>query len=99
MSSVVFALFLALGRFAVAEHNFKPPAGYVPDAATAIKIAEAVWLPIYGENVLKKKPFKARLEKDVWIVEGSLPKPGPGGVPVAEISKETGQILRVSHGQ
>lgn len=28
--------------------------GFVPAAETAVKIAEAVWLPIYGESVLKK---------------------------------------------
>jgi hypothetical protein len=26
------------------EHNYCPPAGYVPDAETAMNIAEAVWL-------------------------------------------------------
>jgi len=33
--------------------TYKPPKGYVPDAATAIKIAEAVWILIYGEETLK----------------------------------------------
>jgi hypothetical protein len=28
------------------EHNYRPEAGYVPDAETAMRIAEAVWLPI-----------------------------------------------------
>jgi hypothetical protein len=31
-------------------HNYKPAQGYVPDAATAIKIAVAVWEPIYGQE-------------------------------------------------
>jgi len=81
------------------EHNYRPEAGYVPDAETAMKIAEAVWLPIYGERVLEKKPWRARLENDAWIVEGSLPGMSPGGVPVVQISKRTGEILRVSHGK
>jgi hypothetical protein len=80
------------------EHNYRPEAGYVPDAETAMKIAEAVWLPIYGATVLEKKPWRARLENDVWVVEGSLPELMAGGVPVAKISKRTGEILRVSHG-
>src|SRR5262249_7899264 len=33
----------------------RPKEGYVPDAATAIKIAEAVWIPIYGEETLKNE--------------------------------------------
>jgi NTF2 fold immunity protein len=81
------------------EHNYRPDAGYVPDAETAMKIAEAVWLAIYGAVVLEKRPWCACLENDVWVVEGSLPRPMPGGVPLAKISKRTGEILRVSHGK
>jgi len=80
-------------------HNYRPEAGYVPDAETAMKIAEAVWLPIYGPGVLEKKPWRARLVDDVWVVEGSLPRVMPGGVPTATISKRTGEVLRVSHGK
>jgi hypothetical protein len=80
------------------EHNFRPEAGYVPDAETAIKIAEAVWLPIYGIGVLQKRPMHARLVDDVWVVEGTMAEVVPGGVPIARISKQTGEILRVSHG-
>ena len=45
---------------------------YVPDEVTAIKIAEAVWLPIYGKEILEKqKPFKAVLVQDsIWCVSG-----------------------------
>lgn len=77
-----------------------PEAGFVPDAATAIRIAEAVWLPIYGETVLTEKPFEARLiGKGVWVVQGSLPKGMKGGVPYIEISKRDGRILEVTHGK
>ena len=86
------------------EHNFRPEAGYVPDAETAMTIAEAVWLPIYGTRVLEKRPLRARLVDDVWVVEGSLPRPPDGtvwagGVPLAHISKRTDEILRISHGK
>ena len=82
------------------KHNYLPANGYVPDAKTAIKIAVAVWSPIYGEKQIQnKKPYKARLNKDIWIVDGSLPKGSPGGVPEAEISKQDGRIIRISHGK
>jgi hypothetical protein len=82
------------------KHNVIPKNGYVPDAKTAIRIAVAVWSPIYGEKHIQgKKPFKAKLHKGVWIVEGSLPKGWIGGVPVAEIAKKDGRIIRVSHGK
>jgi len=82
------------------KHNYKPSAGYVPNAATAIKIAVAVWEPIYGvEQIARERPYRVLLKKDVWIVEGSLPEDLNGGIAVAEISKDSGKILRVSHGK
>jgi hypothetical protein len=82
-------------------HNYKPTQGYVPDAATAIKIAVAVWEPIYGqEKISQEKPYKAVLVSGIWIVEGTLPKQyNLGGVAVAEIAKDDGRVLRVSHGK
>lgn len=81
------------------KHSYIPSEGYVSNAETAEKIAEAIWLQIYGKDILKKKPFKAKLENEIWTVEGSLPEGQVGGVPVIEISKKTGEIHRVSHGK
>jgi hypothetical protein len=82
------------------KHNFKPLAGYVPDQETAIKIAVAVWSPIYGkEKIEKEKPYKATLTKGIWYVNGSLPKDWIGGVAEAEIAKDDGRIIRISHGK
>lgn len=81
-------------------HNYMPPSGYVPDAQTAIRIAEAVWEPIYGkEKIASERPFRATLKNGVWIVEGSLPSGMTGGVAIAEISKKDAKVLRVSHGK
>jgi DNA-binding XRE family transcriptional regulator len=72
---------------------------YVPNKETAIKIAEAIWLPIYGNNIYRKKPFVAKLRADnVWIVEGTL-KEQKGGVPYIEIRKNDCKILKVTHGK
>lgn len=83
------------------QHSFRPPQGYVPDAATAIKIAVAVWEPIYGvEQISKQIPYTAVLANGVWKVQGTLPKQYTrGGVAEAEISKDDGKIVRVSHGK
>ena len=80
---------------------FKPKDGFVPTKEVAIKIAVAVWEPIYGaEHIAAEKPYQARLANGVWIVEGSLPQgPIAGGVAEARISKDDGRILSVSHGQ
>jgi hypothetical protein len=71
--------------------------GFVPNQETAIKIAEAIWLPIYGKEIYSKKPFKVTLQNDsIWIVEGTLNR-GKGGVPYIEIQKKDCKILKVIH--
>ncbi|GLI36910.1 hypothetical protein KI811_14825 [Geobacter hydrogenophilus] len=103
MLSLLMALTVPAGVLQAEEgtkHNYKPANGYVPDRETAIAIAVAVWNPIYGkENIEKKKPFKATLKEGIWYVTGSLPFGRVGGVPEAEISKDDGRILRISHGK
>ena len=83
------------------KYNYKPKEGYIPNEETAIKIAVAVWIPIYGkETIEKEKPYKAVLKDEIWYVEGSLEeKYELGGVAEAEISKDDGRIIRVSHGE
>ena len=95
--------FIAGSLFAADEpkHNAMPrKAGVVPDEATAIKIAVAVWEPIYGaDKIAAEKPFRATLAQGVWTVQGFLPKGWVGGVALAEISKADGRIIRISHGK
>jgi hypothetical protein len=72
----------------------------VPDANTAIAIAVAVWLPIYGEKQINsQRPFHAELKNNQWTVTGSLPHDAIGGVATAIISKIDGRIIEVYHGQ
>lgn len=102
---VVFFFFIATLLRAQLEHSVIPKEGFVPDRETAIKIAEAVWTPIYGaEKISQEKPFVAELRNGVWIVSGTLPSAPPaltrkGGVATIEIAKRDGRILAVSHGK
>ena len=75
-----------------------PGVGYVPDKETAIKIAEAVWYPIYGE-LLHERPFQARLDEDgIWMVWGTKhPRTAKGGVANVRLRKADGCILEVWH--
>lgn len=78
----------------------EPQRSYVPNAECAIKIAEAIWLPIYGKGIYDSKPFTAVLKGDsVWVVEGTLPKRMLGGTPYIEIQKSDCKILKVTHGK
>jgi hypothetical protein len=104
LSLVILVLFASFVSAETEKHSYKPEKGYVPDAATAIKIAEAILVPIYGEKVInEEKPFKAGLKDGIWTVEGTMHTPEGqitlGGVAVIEISRTDGAILRVSHGQ
>jgi hypothetical protein len=97
--SVMLALGFVILSFAD-KKNFHPKNGYVPDSETAITIAVAVWAPIYGrDQIEKEKPYHAVLRSGTWTVTGSLPENADGGVAEADISKETGCILRIIHGQ
>ncbi len=89
--------------------GYKPKGGYVPDKATAIKIAEAVLIPVYGEKQIQsEQPFSATLKGDVWIVRGTLRCPDgkggmttecDGGVAMVRISKSDARILYMTHGK
>ena len=100
MRSEVAICSISVAFAAEPKHTYTPPAGYVPDAATAIKIAVAVWEPIYGvSQIADEKPYHATLQGGVWTVTGSLPEGMNGGVALAEISKGDGRIMRISHGK
>jgi len=78
----------------------KPIIKNVPDKKTAIKIAVAVWNPIYGKETIKnEKPYNAVLLDGIWYVTGSLPKRWKGGVAEMKIIKENGKIIKISHGK
>jgi hypothetical protein len=84
-----------------------PAEGYVPDEKTAVAIAEAVLIPVYGEKkILSERPFKAVLDGEIWTVGGTLHcddgKGGTtthcvGGTAEVRISKKDGRILRMMH--
>jgi hypothetical protein len=99
-----FLAALFLGVVCSFAQSDLPKNGYVPNEATAVRIAEAVFIPIYGEkHVFSERPFQAKLKGDIWTVKGSLPKPPKpgdivvGGTMVAEIERTTGRIQAVYH--
>jgi hypothetical protein len=88
----------------VVNHSYMPSDGYVPDEATAIAIAEAILVPIYGAGSIdNQKPFSVSLDKDIWTVMGQLQKrPNRlrvGGVFQMQISKTDARVKSVTHGR
>ena len=81
--------------------GYVPPNGFVPDSGTAVRVAVAVWIPIYGASQIRsEQPYVATLKDGVWTVTGTLPRQyNLGGVAMARISKRDGRILFVLHGR
>ncbi len=76
-----------------------PERGFVPDEKTAIKIAEAILAPIYGDQqVAGERPFHAVLVGGIWSVEGTLHS-DLGGVATVRLRRKDGAILSVIHGK
>ena len=72
--------------------------GYVPDQATAIRIATAILIPIYGKRIEEgEKPWRAGLKGDVWTVVGTFNGRGEGGEAIVQLSKSNGAVLFVTH--
>ena len=68
----------------------------VPNEETAKRIAEAVWIPIFGRNVVEgQKPFQTELEVPVWTVRGTVSERGDREQLVARISMLTAEILDI----
>lgn len=86
------------------EFQTKPVNGYVPDTTTAVRIAEAVLIPIYGtKQIAYEKPFHATLSGDVWTISGTLhckttaKSVCVGGTAIVQLSKITGEVLLLGH--
>ena len=87
--------------------GYRPKEGYVPDAATAVRMAEAVLAPVYGEKQIESEgPFTAKLKDDAWTISGTLCCPDgkgdittrcAGGVAVVEISKTDARVITMIH--
>jgi hypothetical protein len=97
--TMTFGVCIAVA-FADDPAGFIPKDGFVPDEATAIKIAVAVLEPIYGRDKIDgEKPFKAKLDSGTWTVVGSIDKGHVGGVALVKISKRDARVLSVTHGR
>lgn len=68
----------------------------MPNAETAVKIGEAVLIPVYSEKEIRdEQPVKATRQGDLWTVAGTQNCGAPhcvGGGVVVKISKTSGQI-------
>jgi hypothetical protein len=80
----------------------------VPDAATAVKVAEKALASVYGKKKIEaEEPFEASLSGGIWHVAGthycgkdrSLKGVCLGGVAMADIRQRDGRVLKTGHGK
>ena len=64
---------------------------------TARAIAEAIGRQLYGDVISGQVPLGARLEQDIWIVDGVLDKDELGGVLHVEINAYSYCVTAVTH--
>ncbi len=73
------------------------------DETSAVKIAEVIFVKVYGAKVLSQKPWKAKLEKDdtIFHIEGTfnLPKDTYGGVAEIWIKRSNAEVVSIMHGK
>lgn len=75
------------------------PNGLVSDQKTAIAIAEAVLLHMYGEKAIREqRPYVVKHVRDKWIINGAPPTRGfAGGSFHVVISQRDGRVLEITH--
>ena len=73
------------------------------DEASAVKIAEVIFVKVYGEDVLSQRPWKVRLEADdsIFHIEGTLDtsKEARGGVGEIKIKRSNAEVVSMMHGK
>ena len=82
----------------------------VPDAATALSIAEPALIKVYGKRQIDyERPLTAALDDGIWNVYGTLCCPDRkgrrtcetgkclGGVAAVKVRQSDGKILSISH--
>ncbi len=77
-----------------------PEVDVVPDAKTAVDISIVILKRIYGDQEIEKqKPFKATLDRGVWVVEGFFPSDGKsvGGSAYIGIRQKDGKVVFWNH--
>jgi hypothetical protein len=103
-------LFIAFTMIAPSLRSQSATGVAVPDAATALKIAEPAFVKTYGKRQIDyERPLTAKLDHGVWSIYGTLCCPDrngqrtceegrcDGGVAVLKLRQRDGEILSIQH--
>jgi NTF2 fold immunity protein len=80
---------------------FECNGGVVADEETAIRIAEAILSPVYGEKAIREQqPYQVTLKDGKWTVDGTAAPPGHfGGRFHIVILQVDGRVLEIGYGR
>lgn len=53
----------------------------------------------FSNNFEQCRPYRAQFGEGIWHVRGTLPTNALGGTPEADVSDDTGEVIRVYHSQ
>jgi hypothetical protein len=84
------------------EESYKPKEGYIKNAETAAKIAEAIGMSFYGKNVIEQQmPLIVKRQNNIYIVKGKFQGTSEmnGGVFEIRLSSDDGSVLGMIHGE
>ena len=109
-SLILGVVLLAAFALVVPDSLSKTTKRFVPDEATAVKIAEPALINMYGKRQIDdERPLTATLAKGIWTVSGTLcctdrngrrncePYRCLGGVAVLRLRQRDGKILSMIH--
>lgn len=77
---------------------FERPGGLVPTKETALKIAEAVLVPIYGVKIMEDKPYQIKFSAGFWTIDGTTPPKAVGGSFHIVIRQRDAQVVEIGCG-
>ena len=77
---------------------FECNGGVVADEETAIRIAEAILSPIYGEKAIRgQRPYQVTLKDGKWTVNGTVPPGFVRGSFHIVILQSDGRVLEIRY--
>jgi hypothetical protein len=110
MRAAILGVLLLLPLPSLSQDTQPAPNVPVPDAATALSIAEPALIKVYGKRQIDyERPLTAILEDGIWSVYGTLCCPDRkgrrtcevgkclGGVAALKLRQSDGKVLSISH--
>lgn len=103
IGSILFGIFTLPPSLSYSEGRHERvvvEGGVIKDEKVAVEVAFAILKSVYGEaQIRKQRPLSVELVDGIWIVSGTLKAGRKGGVAEIHISKTTGEVIEITHGE